>query len=486
MKRVADELQRIEAGIGRGPFEASWESLETYRVPEWYQDAKFGIFIHWGLYAVPAFGSEWYPRQMYLEGTPEFKHHVETYGPHAKFGYKDFIPRFTAKKYNAAQWARLFKRAGAKFVVPVAEHHDGFAMYDSGFSKWCASKMGPKRDTTGELADAVRKEGLIFGLSSHRAEHWFFMNGGMKLDSDVRNPKYADFYGPAQPDGTQPSKEFMDEWLTRTCELVDKYKPQVLWFDWWIEQPVFKGHLRKLAAYYYNCGAAWDRGVAINYKNDAYPPRAAVLDLERGQLKDIRPLFWQNDTAVAKNSWGYVEKHHAGTGMDYKQPGDVIGDLVDVVSKNGAMLLNVGPRADGSIPEGDQRILLEIGKWLAVNGEAVYGTRPWKVFGEGPTEVAEGMFMDTKRGAFTGQDIRFTRRGQNTLYAIGLAWPEKDLTIRSLGSDLKLYTGKIEAVELLGSKTPVAWSREAGGLKVKLPRAKPCAYAPALKISGTF
>ncbi|NQT87916.1 alpha-L-fucosidase, partial [bacterium] len=225
------------AGVPDGPFEPTWESLKKYSVPAWYQDAKFGIFIHWGVYAVPAFGNEWYPRHMYIEGSKQFDHHVETFGPQKDFGYKDFIPMFKAEKFDAAEWANLFRRSGAKFVVPVAEHHDGFAMYDSDLSEWCAAKMGPKRDLIGELAEAVRKEWLIFGLSSHRAEHWWFFDGGTKFDSDVTDPAYAGLYGPAQPKDMQPNEEFLEDWLARTCEFIDKYQPQIVWFDWWIEEP---------------------------------------------------------------------------------------------------------------------------------------------------------------------------------------------------------------------------------------------------------
>ena len=296
-------------------YEPTWESLRTYRVPEWYQDAKFGIFIHWGVYAVPAFGNEWYPRNMYQPDTPEYQHHVKTYGEQAKFGYKDFIPQFKAERFDPEAWARLFKEAGAKYVMPVAEHHDGFAMYDSSLSRWTAAKMGPQRDIIGELAGAVRRQGMVFGVSSHRAEHWWFMNGGRGFASDVNEPEYADFYGPATPVTGEwkskdwqprPDRKYLDDWLSRTCELVDKYRPQVVWFDWWIEQIVFEPYLQKFASYYYNKGLEWDLGVAINYKNQSFPEEAAVWDVERGQLKDIRPLFWQTDTSVSKNSWGYV------------------------------------------------------------------------------------------------------------------------------------------------------------------------------------
>jgi alpha-L-fucosidase len=391
MVDLSRHLRSIQDVIAVGPFAPSWGSLETSSIPTWYQDAKFGIFIHWGVYAVPAFGNEWYPRNMYQPESPEFKHHVERYGPQDKFGYKDFIPLFKAREFDATAWARLFKKSGARFVVPVAEHHDGFQMYNSALSKWNAAKMGPKKDIVGLLAKAIRKEGLVLGLSSHRIEHFWFFNGGRRCASDVLDPKFADLYGPASLDHTPPTTPFMEDWLARCCELVDKYQPQLFWFDWWIEQPVMKPFLRQFAAYYYNRAAQWGQGVAINYKNDAYTPRSAVLDLERGQLADIRPLFWQNDTSVAKNSWGYTE------GNDYKTAASLIGDLVDVVSKNGALLLNIGPRADGTIPREDQDLLLEIGKWLSVNGDAIYGTRPWKVFGEGPTQVTEGAFTDTQR-----------------------------------------------------------------------------------------
>ena len=462
--------------LPEGPFQPTWESLENYRVPEWYLDAKFGIFIHWGLYSVPAFGNEWYPRNMYIVDSPEFKHHLATYGPHTQCGYKDFIPMFKAESFDPDHWAGLFRKAGAKFVVPVAEHHDGFAMYNCGYSEWCAAKMGPKRDMIGELAEAVRRQWLVFGLSSHRAEHWWFFDGGMQFPSDVQEPRYAGLYGPAQPRSTQPHEAFLEDWLLRSCELVDKYQPQLVWFDWWIEQPYFAPYLRKFAAYYYNRGAQWNRGVAINYKHQAFPERAAVYDIERGQLTDIRPLFWQTDTSISKNSWCYVQN------QNYKTAASIVGDLVDIVSKNGALLLNIGPRPDGTIPEPEEEILLEIGGWLTINGEAIYGARPWKVFGEGPTQVIGGSFGDTKRQAFTAQDIRFTTKG-DVLYAVILGWPERgEAVIQSLSSNLKLYPGEIGTVEMLGVKEPLRWVRSARGLRVKMPAEQPCDHAVVLRI----
>lgn len=464
-------------------YEPTWESLRQYTVPEWYLNDKFGIFIHWGVYSVPAFGNEWYPRNMYLQDSKEFHHHLETYGPQSRFGYKDFIPQFTAAKFDAGQWARLFKDAGARFVVPVAEHHDGFAMYDCSLSDWCAAKMGPKRDIIGELAEAVRQQGLIFGLSSHRAEHWWFMSGGKQFDSDVQDPRYADFYGPAQPIDLEwrskdwkprPDAKFLDDWLARTCELVDKYRPQLVWFDWWIEQIVFKPYLQKFAAHYYNRGQEWNLGVAINYKHDAFPEGTAVYDIERGQLKDISPLFWQTDTSISKNSWGYVAE------QDYKTAGDIIGDLADIVSKNGALLLNIGPRPDGAIPEPEEGILREVGRWLAVNGEAIYGTRPWNIFGEGPTEVIEGYFTDTKRTAYTSQDIRFTTK-DDALYAICLGLLEGQVTIKSLAAG-SVNIGQIVQVSMLGAPGALPWSQSEDGLTIAPPAEKPCRHACTFKI----
>lgn len=456
-------------------YEPTWESLGRYAVPRWYEHAKFGIFIHWGVYAVPAFGNEWYPRNMYLQGSPEFEHHVATYGPQADFGYKDFIPRLTAERFDPEEWARLFEESGARYVVPVAEHHDGFAMYDSALSEWTAAKMGPERDVVGELAAAVRARGMVFGVSSHRAEHWWFMSGGKEFPSDVRDPRYDPLYGPAQPKETQPDAAFLDDWLERTRELVDKYRPQLIWFDWWIEEPAFAPYLQRLAAHYYNRGEEWRLGVAINHKLASFPEGTAVFDVERGQLAGIRPLFWQTDTSVAKHSWGYVE------GQDYKTAGSIVGDLVDIVSKNGALLLNIGPRPDGTIPEPERELLREIGRWLGVNGEAIYGTRPWTLFGEGPTEVRDGSFTDTEREPFTSEDFRFTTKG-GALYAICLDWPEGSATIRSLGAGSTVTPEAITGISLLGSSATLSWSQDADGLTIQTPSERPCDYAYAFKI----
>jgi alpha-L-fucosidase len=499
MSQLTTALASIDHVIQSGPFSTDWASLATTRVPRWYEDGKFGIFIHWGVYSVPAFKSEWYPRMMYQQGSAEFTHHVKTYGPHSSFGYKDFIPQFTAEHFNATAWAELFRDSGAKFVVPVAEHHDGFPMYDCSFTRWNAVQMGPKRDIIAELSAAVRKEGLVLGLSSHRAEHTWFFDGGLKFPCDVTDPAYADFYGPTLAGVTDqhdrvnnpPSKEFLDDWLARTCELVDKYHPQLVWFDWWIVHLAFKPYLQRFAAYYYNRASEWDRSVAINYKYDAMAVGSAVYDIERAQLQGIDQRFWQCDTAVAKNSWGYTNA------QDYKEPRDLVHDLVDTVAKNGALLLNVGPRADGSIPEGDTRLLLAIGRWLACNGESIYGTRPWTVYGEGPASVPPatagisiaglppvpaGASYDHLRAPFTAADIRFTTIGEN-LYATVLGWPtDGQVLIRSLASHLTLRLAPITEVTLLGYG-PVAWRSALDGLHIDMPENQTGEYAWVFKIS---
>ncbi|MBS1566665.1 MAG: alpha-L-fucosidase, partial [Bacteroidetes bacterium] len=372
--------------------------------------------------SVPAYGSEWYPHEMYQQGSDVYKHHIAVYGPQNKFGYKDFIPMFKAEKFDPDQWAALFRKAGAKYVVPVAEHHDGFAMYHTTLSKWNAVNMGPKRDIIGELAVAIRKQGLVFGLSSHRIEHWFFMNGGRKFDSDVNDMKYSDFYGPAKDEKDPLTTEYMNDWLLRSTELVNKYHPQLFWFDWWIEQPAMEPYRKSFAAYYYNQSLAWHKDVVLNYKNKSFPDSAAVLDLERGKLEGIRPLAWQTDDAVGYKSWGYIE------GEKYKSAQYVVDELADIVSKNGNLLLNIGPKSDGTIPEEQQQLLLSVGQWLSVNGEAIYGTRPWKIFGEGPTQNIGGSFIDDKVKDFTQMDIRFTTKS-DTLYAITLMLPKKNILI---------------------------------------------------------
>ena len=480
-------LTEVDRVGHQGPFRPDWESLQKYQVPEWYKDAKFGIFIHWGVYSVPAFGSEWYPREMYQQSSEEYKHHIATYGPQDKFGYKDFIPMFKAEHFDAAVWARLFKESGAKYVVPVAEHHDGFAMYDSGLSDWTAAKMGPKRDIIGDLAQAIRAEGLHFGASSHRVEHNFFLGVGRTFSSDINDPKYAAFYGPAHSwleakrgtplsnDFTYVSSAWADDWLARSSEIVEKYHPDIMYFDWWIGQPSIRPNLTRFAAFYYNASLKYgDHVGVINYKDWAIEEHSAVLDLERGQLGEIRPLYWQTDTSVSNKSWGNIKND------TFKSPQFVVHQLVDIVSKNGNLLLNIGPKSDGTIPDEVQQVLRHVGSWLSVNGDAIYGTRPWKIYGEGPTQVAAGSFHDTDTATYTAEDFRFTTKG-NTLYAIELGWPSTgEAVIHSLGA--MLGSQQIESVVLLGSDGKILSRQEADGLHLQLPAQAPGNYAYVFRV----
>jgi alpha-L-fucosidase len=482
-------LKEVDRVAHDGPFRPDWESLEKYEVPEWYKDAKFGIFIHWGVYSVPAFGNEWYPRNMYRPESDEYKHHVATYGPVDKFGYKDFVPMFKAEHFDAAAWAELFKDAGAKYVVPVAEHHDGFAMYDSGLSDWTAAKMGPHRDVIGELAKAVRAEGLRFGASSHRVEHNFFLGVGRSIASDINDPNYAAFYGPAHNwleakqgtplanDFTYVSPAWTADWLARSSEIVEKYHPDIMYFDWWIGQASVRPDLTRFAAFYYNTSLKYgDHVGVINYKDYAIQEHSAVLDLERGQLGEIRPLYWQTDTSVSNKSWGYIKDD------TFKTPQFVVQQLIDIVSKNGNLLLNIGPRSDGTIPEEVQAVLRDVGSWLKVNGEAIYGTRPWKIYGEGPTKVAAGSFHDTDTAGYTAEDFRFTAKGK-TLYAIELGWPTGGETvIHSLGTTI-MNGQKIGSIVLLGSDTKLTFQQQPDGMHIQLPAQAPGKYAYAFRVT---
>lgn len=470
MKKYLDKINNV---ILNGKYKDTWDSLQQYRAPLWYEKVKFGIFIHWGIYSVPAFGSEWYSRNMYIQGSKEYEHHLKTYGKHKDFGYKDFIPMFKAENFDAGEWVKLFKDAGAQYVIPVAEHHDGFQMYDSDLSVWNSMKMGPKRDVLGEITKECMNAGLINGASSHRVEHWFFMGHGKDFDSDIKEPlKRGDFYWPAMPEADHhdlfskpaPSDEYLEDWLCRCCEIVDKYRPKIIYFDWWIQHSAVKPYLKKFAAYYYNRAEEWGEEVVINYKHDAFAFGTAVVDIERGQFADAKPYIWQTDTAAAKNSWCYTENNH------YKTSAQIIRDLVDIVSKNGRLLLNIGPKADGTIPDEDRKILLDIGQWLSVNGEAIYGAKLWRKSGEGPTQIQEGQFADSEEKPYTSEDIRFTVNG-SYLYAICLNMKNKNsISIKSLAeadaSKAPNFHGIIRSVEVLGYDKSPQWIRDSMGLKI--------------------
>ncbi len=471
-KKSSINIDSVASPKGTEVFQPNWDNIgKNYQFPQWFCDAKFGIFIHWGVYSVPAFGSEWYPRNMYQTDSKEYKHHVETYGEQTKFGYKEFIPMFKAEKFNASEWAKLFKEAGAKYVVPVAEHHDGFSMYDSELNDWNSVKMGPQKDIVGLLKQALVNEGIVFGLSTHRAENAWFFNGGMQFPSDVQDMKIK-LYGRRLPNDTY-NNDVAKEWLTRTYELVNKYQPELIWFDWTVNDSILMPYFNKFLAYYYNNALDWGKQIVVNTKQ-GYPTNVQVWDVERGKSGKMMKFPWQTDTSIGKKSWSYID------GEENKTPGQIVHDLIDIVSKNGNLLLNIGPRADGSITEEQQAVLLAIGKWLKVNGDAIYETRCWKKFGEGDSESTMGSFTDNTATAYTTRDMRFTTKG-NDFYAIVLNWGDNVL-VKSLDKNA-IADAKIQNVQLLGSDEKIVWKQTDEGLKLSFPKTRPCEFAYSFKIT---
>ncbi len=474
-----------------GPYRPDWETLRNHAVPQWFGDAKFGIFIGWGVYAVPGAVNEWYPHNMYRPGDPAYQDFAKRFGGTNAKGYKDFIPSFRAERWDPNDWVSLFKRAGAKYVVPIAEHHDGFAMYDSELSDWTAMKMGPHRDVLGELATAIHAQGLHFGLSSHRAEHNYYYDEGRSIRSDVNDPKYASLYGPAHQwlvdatfnpvdEWTYVSDAWVRDWLARSIELVEKYRPELVYFDGGNGQPSYRGAMTEFTAFYDNFAVRNRIDGTITLKDYAMDWTSGVRDFERSLRPEIDPRPWQTDTAISNLSWGYMEHDQL------KTPEFLIHQLVDIVSKNGNLLLSIGPRADGTIPDDVRATLLDMGAWLDRNGEAIYGTTPWSTWGEGPTEVKTGFATDQEMKPYTARDLRFTRKGNN-VYVISMACPaDGTAAVHALGfaSAAKGKTSgtRIMGVDLLGSTQRVDWLQTTDALNIKLPADAACRYGFALRV----
>lgn len=475
-------------------YEPTFQSLEQVNpVPEWFKDAKFGIYFHWGVYSVPAFSNEWYPRNMYFPGSPENRHHIETFGETEQFPYDKFItggidkngnsiqfsPKLKSEKgnFDPAEWAQLFADAGAKFAGPVAEHHDGFSMWASKANPWNAKDKGPKLDLVGLLTNEIRKHDMKIILSMH---HAYNITGFYEKVPPTNDPDLQKLYG-------QQGKEKNEAlWLAKHKEIIDNYQPDIIWQDFnlnAISEPV----LLQFLAYYYNKATGWNKEVVATYK-DALNTKCAVIDFERGGPTDLTENYWLTDDAISSSSWCYTE------GIGYYSLKQVFHGFLDRVSKNGNLLLNISPKADGTIPQEQKEVFLGMGNWLKKYGEAVYSTRAWEKYGEGPTKMgaAHGVFEQPKEG--TSGDIRFTRSKDNTtLYAILMGWDEgqKQVKVTSLSAsriDLKNLK-KVELINgLAGNYLPLQFNQDETGLTIQLPEKtmNEIAYVLKLSFDGTI
>ena len=464
-----------------------------YEVPEWYRDAKFGIFIHYGVYSVPAYGDEWYGHWMYIPeeksygGDTIYDYHMETYGGPEKFGYKDFIPDFEKgiatwqKSGGAEQWAALFEKAGAKYVVPVGIHHDSYALYNSDIQKTYNSVKGANVDYIGELKDALKKREIKLGISNHFAENDWFFGEDSAPDSDLTDPKYSELYGT----GGSKTKEHIEKWYGISMEIINKYQPDLIYYDFDLQDAAFNRYENAnrylMLQNYYNLSKDWEgcEGVVCNYKHEAFTQDMAVLDKEREALGSINPIPWQTDTSVGAKSWGYI------TNEKYRNGDEFISALIDIVSKNGNLLLNIGPKADGTIPKEAEDVLITIGKWLQTYGDAIYATRPWEVYGEGETQNEGDSYK------YTGKDIRFTKSKDNKhLYISTLGKPEnKNITVNTLNKR-SWNADEVDKICLINGKerTPLEWKQTETALEISIPEgiSGACALDVTFKNDGNI
>jgi len=467
-------------------FQPTFASLEKSNpVPEWFKDAKFGIYFHWGVYSVPAFANEWYPRGMYIKGSSENKHHTEIYGDPSQWPYNNFItggkdkhgnfvqfaPKLRSEggKFDPDEWAQLFADAGAKFAGPVAEHHDGFSMWASKVNPWNAKDIGPKLDLVGLLTKAIRKRNMKLILSMH---HAFNITGYYNVVPQTNDPKLQMLFG---QQGKEKNEAF---WLSKHKEIIDNYKPDIIWQDFNLHV-ISQSVLLEFLSYYYNKASEWNQKVVATYK-DGLNSKCAVLDYERGGPADITDNYWLTDDAISSSSWCYTE------GIGYYSKKQILHGFLDRISKNGNLLLNISPKADGTIPQEQKDVLLAMGAWLKKYGEAVYYTRAWEKYGEGPTKMgaAHGIMSAPTEG--TAQDVRFTRsKDSATLYAILLGW-EKEIVLKSLSSH-RIDCKNLKSVELIngeaGNYLPLNFKQGLEGLIVSLPEHSFDEPAYVLKLS---
>ena len=485
-----------------GPFEATRESLHTYSTPEWYRDAKFGIWAHWGPQSAPEYG-DWYARNMYIQGHRQYKYHVEKYGHPSKFGFKDIIPTWKAEDYDPEHLMSLYKKAGAKYFVSMGVHHDNFDLWNSKFNQWNAVKMGPKKDIVGLFQRAAQKQGLRFGVSEHLAVsyHWFQTSHGADKEGEFKgipydgaDPKYFSLYHETHDapknawDPTGVPLKWKQHYFARIKDLIDQYQPDLMYTD----GPIFFEEWGvALMAHHYNRNAKKHGGkveaVWANKGRTDCVQGTCVLDLERGVVDRIWDQPWQTDTCIGH--WHYDKE------AVYKSPKIVIDMLVDIVSRNGNLLLNFPLPSRGMLDDQELKILAEITDWMAVNSEGIYGTRPYKFYGAGPDEVKDvtrtslgqhhqsAAFNERNRKPLSADDVRFTKKG-DVLYAFVMGWPEQQAVIRSLAPGGEHGIGKIRNVELLGAPGKLTWRQDANGLTVQMPQKKPCDHAVAFKLIG--
>ena len=489
--------------IASGPFAATRESLQHYEIPKWFEDAKFGIWAHWG----PQSGVEqgdWYARNMYMQGSRQYQYHVAHYGHPSKVGYKDLCPCWKGADFDPEHLIRLYKRAGARYFMSMGVHHDNFDLWDSKHTRWNAVKVGPHKDVVGLWRKAALEHGLKFAVSEHLwiSYKWFAVSHGSDATGplagtpyDGVNPTYADLYHDSGCARWSRGKESIDfgwndegipdawkhHWFLRIKDLVDHYQPDLLYTDGALP---FEEYGLSAVANLYNLSAQRHGGraeaVYTSKRAEDCATGTCALDIERGLANEIRPAHWQTDTCVG--GWHYdinVFKEHK-----YKTPKTVIDMLVDIVSQNGNLMLNF-PLPNNGVPDPDELKILEaITGWMAVNSEGIYGTRPWKIYGEGPSTRIEkpgGDFNEQTRKPLTADDVRFTTMGA-TLFAYVMGWPEKEAVVEALGTASPQSQGKIARVALLGHGGRLRWTQEATGLRVSLPPEKPCDYAVALKV----